>query len=215
MAEHGLPLKSEKVLGVALDGLGYGMDGTLWGGEFLLVDYQGFERVAKFQPLPMLGGVQAIHEPWRNTLVHLMVALDWSWVTETYANLELVHFLNGKPLHVFQTMLDKGINSPLTSSAGRLFDAVAAAVGVCRESVGFEGQAAIELEALATVHFSQQAGSAYGFNFCDNCLNWKPLWLALLQDLAEGVSPGIIAARFHHAIANAVSTIVSNMGHRS
>ena len=140
-----------------------------------------------------------------------MVALDWSWVTETYANLELVHFLNGKPLHVFQTMLDKGINSPLTSSAGRLFDAVAAAVGVCRESVGFEGQAAIELEALATVHFSQQAGSAYGFNFCDNCLNWKPLWLALLQDLAEGVSPGIIAARFHHAIANAVSTIVSRL----
>ncbi len=157
MAEHGLPLKSEKVLGVALDGLGYGMDGTLWGGEFLLVDYQGFERIAKFQPLPMLGGVQAIHEPWRNTLAHLMVTLDWSLITETYANLELVHFLNGKPLHVFRTMLDKGINSPLTSSAGRLFDAVAAAVGVCRESVGFEGQAAIELEALATCAF-QSAG---------------------------------------------------------
>ncbi len=205
MAETGLPLSSEKVLGVALDGLGYGEDGTLWGGEFLLADYHGFERVAHFQPVPMLGGTQAIREPWRNTFAQLMATLDWNRVAETYAELELVRFLQSKPLAVFQTMATKGLNSPLTSSAGRLFDAVAAAVGVCRESVGFEGQAAIELEALAAVHFDQQAGAAYGFELKDGCLRWAPMWLALLNNLREGVTPGIIAARFHHGVASAVA----------
>ncbi len=205
MAEHGLPLNTEKILGVALDGLGFGEDGTLWGGEFLLADYRGFQRLAHFQPVPMLGGVQAIREPWRNTFAHLLDSRGWERVVEDYAELDIIRFLNEKPLATLQIMAHKGLNSPLASSAGRLFDAVAAALGICRECAGFEGQAAIKLEALAVAHFKAQADFAYGFERQDDCLIWAPLWSALLKDLAIGVAPGIIAARFHHGLASAVA----------
>ncbi len=148
MAEHVLPMDTEKVFGVALDGLGFGEDETIWGGEFLLADYHGFERVAYFQPVPMLGGAQSMREPWRNTFAQLLYMLDWDQVAEVYGELGIIRFLNSKPLATLKTMAEKGLNSPPASSAGRLFDAVAAAVDVCRDSAGFEGQAAIELEAL-------------------------------------------------------------------
>ncbi len=205
MAEHGLSIDSGKVLGVALDGLGYGEDGTIWGGEFLLADYRQFERVARFLPVPMLGGAQAMREPWRNTFAQIANTLGWEPVARDYADLDIVRFLNNKPLANLQTMAERGLNSPLASSAGRLFDAVAAAVGICRESSGFEGQAAIELEALATAQFNGQADYAYDFERQDDCLNWRPLWSALLKDLGLGVAPGIIAARFHHGVASAVA----------
>jgi len=205
MAEHGLPLDSGKVLGVALDGLGFGEDETIWGGEFLLADYHSFERVAHFQPVPMLGGAQAIREPWRNTFAQLMYVSDWQQIAEDHADLDIIRFLKDKPLATLQTMAKRGLNSPLASSAGRLFDAVAGALGVCRESAGFEGQAAIELEALASIHFVQQADFAYGFELKHGCLSWAPLWSALLKDLGDGVSPGVIAARFHHCVASAVT----------
>ncbi|MCP4701726.1 MAG: carbamoyltransferase HypF [Gammaproteobacteria bacterium] len=205
MAEHGLPPDAGKVLGAALDGLGLGEDGTFWGGEFLLADYRGFERVAHFQPTAMPGGIQAIREPWRNTFAHLLNALGWKRVAEDYAGLDIVRFLNSKPLKILQTMIQKRLNSPLASSAGRLFDAVAAAVGICREFAGYEGQGAIELEALAAEHFVQQSDFAYGFELKDGRLSWAPLWLALLEDLSKGVAPGVIAARFHHAVAFAVA----------
>jgi len=205
MAEHGLALDAGKVVGVALDGLGFGEDGTLWGGEFLLADYAGFERIAWFQPVPMLGGAQAVREPWRNTFAHLLTSLGWEQVAEEFADLDIVRFLDGKPLATLQTMAQRGLNSPPASSAGRLFDALAAAIGICRESAGFEGQPAIELEALAAEHFHQQADEAYGFELKDGCLSWAPLWSAVLQDLGQGVAPGIIAARFHQCVASAVA----------
>jgi hydrogenase maturation protein HypF len=205
MAEQGLVPDAGKVLGVALDGLGFGGDETIWGGEFLLADYHGFERIAHFQPVPMLGGAQAISEPWRNTFAQLLYTLGWDRVAEDHGDLDIVRFLKGKPLAVLQTMAQKGVNSPLASSAGRLFDAVAAAVGVCRESAAFEGQAAMELEALAAGRFAKQVEFAYGFELQDGCLNWRPLWSALLKDLSEGVAPGIIAARFHQGVAAAVA----------
>ncbi len=205
MVEHGLAADGGKVLGVALDGLGFGEDGNLWGGEFLLTDYTGYERLAYFQPVPMLGGAQAMREPWRNTFAHLFNTPGWEQVAEDYADLDIVRFLNGKPLTTLQVMAQRGLNSPKASSAGRLFDAVAAAVGVCREYSGFEGQAAIELEALASEHFIRQADFAYGFALKDACLSWSPLWPAVLKDLSEGVAPGVIAARFHHCVASAVA----------
>jgi hydrogenase maturation protein HypF len=205
MAEYGLPMDTGKVLGVALDGLGFGEDGTLWGGEFLLADYQGFERVAHFQPVPMLGGAQAMREPWRNTFAQLLSTLGWEQVAEEYGDLDIIRFLNSKPLETLQTMAQRGLNSPLASSAGRLFDAVAAAVGICRESAGFEGQAAVELEALASEHFVPQVDFAYGFELQNDCLSWTPLWSALLEDLSNGVASSIIAARFHHGVASAVA----------
>ncbi len=211
MAEHGISIDGGRVLGVALDGLGFGEDGTIWGGEFLLAGYKGFERAAHFQPVPMLGGAQAIHEPWRNAFAHLSHALGWERVADEYGGLDIVQFLIGKPLAVLQRMAKKGLNSPPASSAGRLFDAVAAAVGICREAAGFEGQAAMELEALAARRFAQQAEFAYGFDLRDGCLSWKPLWHALLEDLSEGAAPDIIAARFHQALAAAVAATANRL----
>ncbi len=205
MAEHGLAPDSGKVLGVALDGLGYGEDGSIWGGEFLLADYAGFERVAHFQPVTMLGGAKAIHEPWRNTFAHLMTGLGWEQVCEEYSGLEIIDYLKGKPVSNLMTMVEKGLNSPMASSAGRLFDAVAAALGVCRDAADYEGQAAIELEALAARHFPGQSDDAYGFEIENGCLGWAPLWRGLLKDLRDKIEPAVIAARFHHTVAAAVS----------
>lgn len=203
MAEHGMA--PGKVLGVALDGLGYGDDGTLWGGEFLLADYQGFERLAWFQPIPMPGGAQAIREPWRNTFAHLATCLGWDEVARRHGDLEVIRYLSSKPLDLFQQMLDKGLNSPPASSAGRLFDAVAAALGCSRDAASYEGQAAIELEALALVDFAAQAGQLYPVEIDGPVLKWAEFWRALLGDLARGEQPGVIAARFHHTLAEVVA----------
>ena len=163
LAEHGIPVDTRPVLGVVLDGLGYGEDGTFWGGEFLQADYAGFRRLARFRPVPMLGGSQAMREPWRNTLAHLMSSFGWDEVRDRYPDLDIIRFLETQPLAGFRTMAEKGLNSPLASSCGRLFDAVAAAIGVCRERASHEGQAAIELESLATAEFHRQAPHAYPY----------------------------------------------------
>lgn len=208
MVEHGLPPDSGRVLGVALDGLGFGEDGTFWGGEFLLADYRGFARVAHFQALPMLGGAQAMREPWRNTFAQLNGTLGWTRVASDYADLEIVRYLNDKPLAILQAMAGKGINSPLTSSCGRLFDAVAAALGVCRDGVSHEGQAAMELESLATAEFQREARRGYPCDLVEagvRILGWRHLWEALLQDLRQGTQAAVIAARFHQGLVMAVA----------
>ena len=211
MAEYGLPLDSGKVLGVALDGLGYGDDGSLWGGEFLLVDYASCERLAHFQSAPMLGGTKAMYEPWRNTLAYLLTTLGWDYVCDRYGELEVVSYLNSKPVANLHTMAEKGMNSPMASSAGRLFDAVAAAVGVCRDAVSYEGQAAIELETLAREQFQHQTDSVYEFSYQNGSIDWNPLWIGLLEDLVNKVEPSIIAARFHHTIAAAVTLVAESL----
>jgi hydrogenase maturation protein HypF len=147
MAEHGVPLRAPRVLGIALDGLGYGDGGNLWGGEFLIADYLGFTRVGRFKPVAMPGGAQAAREPWRNTFAHVDNAFGWERCLGDYSDLELVRFLETRPLTALRAMIRNNVNSPPASSCGRLFDAVAAALGICRERVSYEGQAAIELEA--------------------------------------------------------------------
>ena len=204
MVEHGLAYKTEAVLGIALDGLGYGADKSIWGGEFLLTNYHQCQRLASFQSIQMLGGAQAMHEPWRNTLAYLLKAYDWNEVAKKYTHLEIVRFLKTKPIKNLQIMAEKGLNSPSASSAGRLFDAVAAALGVCCEHADYEGQAAIELEALASDDFESQAEHAYPFCFQQQKIIWRPMWSALLDDLSNKVTPAIIAARFHHCVVQAV-----------
>jgi len=155
-----------------------------------------------------------MREPWRNTFAYLSHGADWDRISEQYGELEIIRYLKTKPLATLRTMASKGLNSPLASSAGRLFDAAAAAVGLCRESAGYEGQAAVELEALAAPCFEQQSDFAYGFELREACLSWAPLWSALLKDLGEGVAPDIIAARFHHGVASAVARTAGRLcGH--
>jgi len=205
MLEHGLAFKTKPVLGIALDGLGYGDDKSIWGGEFLLVNYHQSIRLANFQAVPMLGGAQAMYEPWRNTLAYLLKAFDWEEVADNYAELDIIRFLKRKPIKNLQIMAQKGLNSPDASSAGRLFDAVAAALGICCEQVAYEGQAAIELEALASPYFESQAEQAYHFDYHEQNIIWQPMWSSLFDDLSNNIEPAIIAARFHHCVAQSVA----------
>jgi len=209
LAEYGLPLDMKPVLGVVLDGLGLGDDTTLWGGEFLLADYRSYRRLAHFRPVPMIGGTQATREPWRNTYAHLQLALGWEWVKKKFGELALIRYLTEKPLKNINVMIEKKLNSPLTSSCGRLFDGVSAALGVCRESVSYDGQAAVELEALAAPVFDKEAKDRYPFRQRTNngliVIDWGVMWEALLKDLQSGIEPSVIAARFHRVVIMAVA----------
>ncbi len=210
MAEHGV-LPEQRVLGVALDGLGMGENGELWGGEFLLCGYNRCEKLGGFQPVAMPGGAQAMYEPWRNTLAHLLQLPDSEQFIERHGDLKIIRFLQQQPLDTLRKMIDRGLNSPSASSAGRLFDAVAAALGICRERAGFEGHAAIELEAAATPFITMEQENAYGYEWRDNTLSWEPLWRELFTDLQRGVQKGVIAARFHSTIARAVSETAESL----
>src|SRR5262249_42677568 len=140
LAENGWPADGGPVLGVALDGLGAGDDGQLWGGEFLRADYHGFERLGTFKPVALLGGARAMREPWRNTYAHLVAEMGWADFAMNFDGLDLYRFLAAKPRAALDAVLRAGGgagagagHAPLASSCGRLFDAVAAAIGVCRD----------------------------------------------------------------------------------
>jgi len=197
MAEHQMPLNRKGVLGIALDGLGYGDNDELWGGEFLIADYKTYKRVAHFEPVALPGGGIASYEPWRNTFAHLEAAIGWSLVDKNYGALELVHYLKTKPLAQMATMIERNLNAPKVSSAGRLFDGVAGALGVCRDGVDFEGQAAMALQALAQGYPQED----HAYDVCTSAvLSWKPLWEGILNDLKNNVSVGRIARRFHNTL---------------
>jgi len=206
MADNALPMDSKPVLGIALDGLGFGEDGTIWGGEFLLADYQGFQRLGHFQPVAMIGGAAAIHEPWRNTLAHLLPI--WNEVNTAFADTDIMRFLSDKPVAMLQSMVASGVNAPLASSCGRLFDGVAAAVGLYRDKVAFEAQAAIALEKAATTCFDQET-THYNYKISEEneCLqlDWQAMWLDLLKDIQNGSGTESIAARFHRTLIHALN----------
>lgn len=209
MAENGVPVSDAPVLGIALDGLGMGDDGTLWGGEFLLVDYVRYKRLASFKPVAMPGGAQAIREPWRNTYAHLQSAIGWPALAEKYNELELFDFLEAKPRAILDKMQAKNINSPSASSCGRLFDAVAAAIGLCRERAFYEGQGAIELESAAGT--TRAENGAYPFAITSlgrdelQRIDAAPMWYHLLDDLKQSTPAAVIAARFHNGLAQTIA----------
>jgi len=216
LAENHWPRQGEKVLGIAFDGLGFGTDDTLWGAEFLLADYVSYQRLAHLQTTPMLGSQQAIYQPWRNTYAHLSQAFDWDKLTQKHPNLELLNYLQNKPLKTLDAMLAKQINAPLASSSGRLFDAVAAAVGICQEQVQYEGQAAIELEALVTDELiEQEHTNAYCLTLNQQSntivIETKSLWQSVLNDLASKTTQAIIATRFHLGLSQTIVKVVNNI----
>jgi hydrogenase maturation protein HypF len=211
MAEHGYALDSHPVLGIALDGLGMGGDDSLWGGEFLKVTYADYERLGHFKAIPMLGGAKAMYEPWRNTLAYLLSGFNWEDIAAHYADLQLIRFLQSKPLGNLQQMFERGLNSPSASSCGRLFDAVAAAIGVCRDHASHEGQAAIEMEALVDLSAMGLDAERYGYRtdlINDKMvLDWQPLWTSILDDLQNGVGASAISTRFHSGVIQAVISV--------
>jgi hydrogenase maturation protein HypF len=192
-AEHGI---AEKVVGIAYDGTGYGTDGTIWGGEVLLADWAGFERFAHLRPVPMPGGAAAIRRPARMAS-GLLSGIDEGLFDHPGASI-LQESLATDERATLRAMATRGLNSPLTSSMGRLFDAVAALAGV-RADAMYEGQAAIELEALA----DRDERGAYHFALTGDSpivIDHEPMVRELLDDLAAGVGAPTISARFHNAV---------------
>lgn len=218
LAENKWALNQGKVLGIALDGIGYGENDEIWGGEFLLADYHSSVRLGHLQATALLGGSQAMYQPWRNTYAQLLDQFDWQKLSQKYANLEIFKFFEQKPLATMDAMLEKNINSPLASSMGRLFDAVAAAVGICSEHVHYEGQAAIELEALVTAELiEQEQDNFYHFSIQtkpENILliSTKECWQSLLDDLAGKIDNAIISTRFHLGLVDAIVAMVKAIG---
>ena len=214
MAENSIPLNTSPILGIALDGLGYGEDGTIWGGEFLLADYRQFTRLATFKPVAMIGGEQAIYQPWRNTYAHLIFNFDWQNLKQKYRNLEIIKLLESKPLSLLNQLQKKQINSPLASSVGRLFDAVAAAIGISPEQCSYEGQAAIEMEALINNEILDncEKNQTYPFQIKNldkiYCIDPHSMWQTLLNDLQQHKTPQIIATKFHLGLAIAITQTV-------
>jgi hydrogenase maturation protein HypF len=212
LGEHGWPLAGGKVLGIALDGIGFGDDGGLWGGEFLHCDYRDCERVGTIKPVALIGGDAAAREPWRNLYAHLMAEMGWARLAVEFDTLELFRYLDAKPRAVLDAMLAKPKLAPRSSSTGRLFDAVAAAVGLCRDRVGYEGEAAMRLEAsIGAADLAEDGELDYPFaiSLLDEdkglpCIEPLPMWQALLGDLLLATPPARIAARFHRGFADAV-----------
>jgi hydrogenase maturation protein HypF len=180
------------VIGVAFDGLGYGTDGTLWGGEFLVADLAGAERTGFLEPVPMPGGTAAIREPWRMALAYLDAIGDPAGDLAVRAR-------NAGRWDAVSAIARAGVNSPRTSSAGRLFDAVAALAGV-RDGITYEGQAAVELEQRVdpAATGSYRAGLTDGEPFR---VRGTELFRAALADVRAGTTVGAIAARLHRGVA--------------
>ncbi len=190
MAEKGL---TGEVIGFSFDGTGYGPDGTVWGGEVLLADELDYRRVAYFDRVALPGGDKAVYEPWR-------MALAYS--RQAGLSLEVSRFFPGvsaEEVRLVAFALEHRINTPLTSSCGRLFDAVAALVGL-RHRVGYEGQAAMQLEARIRPEHRRES-RFYRFTLREESnswvLDWRPLFTELFRDLEKGVEAGEISWKFH------------------
>jgi hydrogenase maturation protein HypF len=214
MAENEL---APPVLGVSWDGTGYGLDGTVWGGEFFLVTAASCDRVAHLRPFRLPGGDASVKEPRRTALGLLFEHYGEAAFERT--ELAPVRAFSPAELSPIRTMLVRQLNSPLTSSIGRLFDAVASLIGL-RQRVRFEGQAAMELEfaldqtitdeaypfpihAPRTTHHAPQ----YAIRNTQYVLNWSPMLEAILADLTQGVPAARISARFHNALVEALILI--------
>ena len=196
-------------LGVAWDGTGYGLDGTIWGGEFLLAKTAGsFERVAHLRPFPLLGGDAAIREPRRSALGLLYEIFgDSCWNIP-----KLVRDFSENEKALLRHMLRKKINLPLTSSAGRLFDAAAALIGL-RQRSSFEGQAAMELEFV--IH--QEVRATYSFVVTDAAtmvVDWELAIRELLADVERGEEAGVVSAKFHNTLVEAIVAIAGKVGEK-
>ncbi|HSV38691.1 MAG TPA: carbamoyltransferase HypF, partial [Nocardioidaceae bacterium] len=198
MAEHGVTA-DRRVIGIAFDGTGYGDDGASWGGEFLAADYAGYERLAHLPYVSLPGGDAGVRNPYRMALSHLRSAgIDWD------DKLPCVRAAAEGELALLDRQLETGLRCAPTSSMGRLFDAVASLSGICHR-IGYDAQAAMELEALARPH-----GHVDGYRFGDG-LDPGPVLSAVADDVRTGTELGLVAARFQHAVVTLVAEVAQQL----
>jgi hydrogenase maturation protein HypF len=208
MAEHGLD-GSQPVIGLSFDGTGYGEDGAIWGGEFLIADYKSYQRPFHLGYFPLPGGDASIKKPARTAL-----ALLWSLGIEWNERLAPISEFSAEERNLLRMQLERRINTPMTSSVGRLFDAAAALAGV-RQIVNYEGQAAIEFEALA----DPDEAKSYPFELSQSeagsersrTIEVKSGIEALIKDVMTGIPVSKISARFHNGLADAIRMTVNKM----
>jgi hydrogenase maturation protein HypF len=213
MAENGI---DEKVIGIAFDGTGYGADGNIWGGEFLIADLNNFERAGHFQYTPMPGGDKAIKEPWRMAVSYLYKVLgDKKEVINVLKTRENgLDRISENDIDVIVKMIEKGINSPLTSSAGRLFDAVSSIIGI-KDKITFEGEAAIEMEMKAerkcTGIYSYEINSENNIMLIDASL----IIAGLHKDIFLKMPQSLISAKFHNTMAEIILDVCAKIREES
>jgi hydrogenase maturation protein HypF len=196
MAENGLD-GTHPVIGVSYDGTGYGEDGAIWGGEILIADYRSYQRACHLKYFPLPGGDAAVKKPARTALA-LLWSLGLDWDERLAPSVEFC----AEDQVTLRTQLERKINTPMTSSMGRLFDAAAALAGV-RQKVNYEGQAAIEFEALA----DETERESYPFRLDQDEVDVRSVVEALIKDVMAGVHVSKISARFHNGLAESVRDI--------
>jgi len=192
------------VIGVALDGTGYGSDGHIWGGEFLVADYKGFTRMGHLEYLPLPGGDAATKRPYRIAIGYLLKLLGEASIT---SELVFLKQIDAVEIELIKRQIQAGLNSPLTSSMGRLFDAVSALIGV-RGEIDYEGQAAVELEMVAYDDSGNVGNDGYPYSMIEHdgmsIIQLKELFSAIVEDLCRGVPRATISAKFHNTVAQMV-----------
>ena len=198
LLEHNVP-PGKKVLGVAFDGYGYGEDGSAWGGEFLLADYTSFQRFAHFKPVPLPGADQAAKQPWRMAL---------SLLKETYGKripeVKALQKISRRKIQGVLAMIDKNLNSPLTSSCGRLFDAVSCLVGMAPEEIEFEAEAPMRLEAVAEERIKGRYGYLVSHEAPPLEISFANTVRGILDDVQKGTPASHISSKFHNTLARVI-----------
>lgn len=186
------PLDGGAVAGIVLDGLGFGPDGTVWGGEVLLGDYRGFQRIGQLLPAPLPGGDAASREPWRNAVMRLDQAGRGDLADRLFA---------GRPLATIRAMAATGLNAPLSSSAGRLFDAAAAVLGFCTGRQSYEGEAAMALEAAAV------PAAPLPFDIGAGVIDPAPAFHLMTEGAVAGADRAALAGGFQAGLARAFGAV--------
>jgi hydrogenase maturation protein HypF len=208
MAENGI---DGPVIGVSLDGTGYGMDGNIWGGEFLVSDYRNFTRAAHLEYLPLPGGALAIKKPYRTALGYLLAV-----GIEPDEKLPFLKQINAREIGIIRDQVKNKVNSPLTSSMGRLFDAVSALIGV-RSVIEYEAQAAIDLETLAAENENETGCYPFSIESQNgkDIIKIQEILTAIIKDLEQNRAKAIIAARFHNTVTNIITEVCRNISFKT
>ena len=195
------------VIGVALDGTGYGSDGQIWGGEFVVADYKGFQRMGHLEYLPLPGGDAAIRRPYRTAIAYVSKLLGEDSIGSALGFSKQV---DAAEIELVQRQIQAGLNSPLTSSMGRLFDAVSALLGI-RGEIDYEGQAAVELEMIAYDDTGGAGNEGYPYSIRENeglrIVQLEELLSDIVGDLRKGITASTISARFHNTVSRMVCEV--------